>query len=75
MRRREGDGRGARRGAERALSGGGHTTRAAEAPGRPHLASGGADQLGLAVHGAGEDQAAVLVGGDTGQRALVTLGP
>lgn len=46
-----------------------------QAAGRTHLASGGTDQLGLAVHGASEDQAAVLVGGDTGQRALVTLGP
>ena len=47
----------------------------ARLPGPTHLASGGTDQLGLAVYRASEDQAAILVGGDTGQRALVTLGP
>lgn len=47
----------------------------ARLPSPTHLASGGTDQLGLAVHRASEDQAAILVGSDTGQRALVTLGP
>lgn len=56
---------------EDAESGGPHS----EAPRPTHLAGGGTDQLGLTVHRASQDQAAILVGGDTGQRALMTLSP